>query len=221
MISRLLTNTDLTCLPLIGGTNIKRQLERLKKIKPFVVVGTPGRLLDLVQNRNKLNIKNVIACVMDEADEMLKAPHRDDLEGLIRSMPRSHCQLIAASATSSSNDDVIYKLKNVFKHRQNTIKEPFILNKFGNDDLISPMPASVEHVVILRPQQKYIETLKSILLSDPEPGAVLVFVNDVVEAKRVCDKLGNMNIVVASLLGETSKEDRALVNATPLLPDKI
>lgn len=59
-----------TCL-LIGGDNEKNQIQELKT-KPVVIIGTPGRILSL-SKKNKLNLNNIQAFVIDECDKMLNA----------------------------------------------------------------------------------------------------------------------------------------------------
>ena len=55
---------------IIGGANVKRQIEKLRKDRPEVIVGTPGRLLNLADEK-RLKLHNLEAIVIDEADEML------------------------------------------------------------------------------------------------------------------------------------------------------
>ncbi len=55
--------TDITVTQLIGGANMQRQLEKLKK-KPSIVVGTPGRLNELVKNK-KLKMHEIRMLVLD------------------------------------------------------------------------------------------------------------------------------------------------------------
>ncbi len=55
----------------IGSANVKRQLEKLKKQKPQIIVGTPGRILELAQQK-KLKIHTCKMLVVDEADRMLQ-----------------------------------------------------------------------------------------------------------------------------------------------------
>ena len=60
---------ELTMLVLAGGANVKRQIENLKK-KPELVVGTPGRLTELA-NQRKLKLHQVQTLGLDEADYLL------------------------------------------------------------------------------------------------------------------------------------------------------
>ncbi len=83
-------------LTVYGGVGYEPQLEALAN-GVDVVVGTPGRLLDLLQRRN-LNLSNVKVLVLDEADEMLDLGFLPDVERLIAKTPRSR-QTLLFSAT--------------------------------------------------------------------------------------------------------------------------
>ncbi|HCP41263.1 MAG TPA: DEAD/DEAH box helicase, partial [Cryomorphaceae bacterium] len=60
---------DVKVTAVYGGSPISKQIKELQG-KPQIVVGTPGRTLDLI-NRRKLRIEDVQFLVLDEADEML------------------------------------------------------------------------------------------------------------------------------------------------------
>ncbi|WUD73355.1 DEAD/DEAH box helicase [Streptomyces sp. NBC_00510] len=72
-------------LAIYGGRAYEPQVEALKK-GIEVVVGTPGRLLDLA-GQKKLNLRNVRALVLDEADEMLDLGFLPDVEKIIEMLP--------------------------------------------------------------------------------------------------------------------------------------
>ena len=61
--------TGIVSASLVGGANIKRQLDRLKE-RPQVLVGTPGRVLELIKLK-KLKMHEVKTMVLDEGDQLL------------------------------------------------------------------------------------------------------------------------------------------------------
>ncbi|TPQ16046.1 DEAD/DEAH box helicase [Streptomyces sporangiiformans] len=83
-------------LAIYGGRAYEPQVEALKK-GIDVVVGTPGRLLDLA-GQKKLNLKHVRALVLDEADEMLDLGFLPDVEKIINMLPARR-QTMLFSAT--------------------------------------------------------------------------------------------------------------------------
>ncbi|GEK28263.1 DEAD/DEAH box helicase [Furfurilactobacillus siliginis] len=90
---------DMKVAALTGGANVKRQIEKLKQ-NPEIVVGTPGRVLNLVSDK-RLKLHLVTSVVIDEADELLAGETRTDVEDIIREAPRD-TQLSFFSATKSN-----------------------------------------------------------------------------------------------------------------------
>jgi ATP-dependent RNA helicase DeaD len=80
-----------------GGTDVRGDLKQLRP-GVDVVVGTPGRLVDLVQ-RKSLKLDALRAVVLDEADEMLDMGFREDLETLLSARPEGGTRTLMFSAT--------------------------------------------------------------------------------------------------------------------------
>ena len=90
------TSDDFDILAVYGGSSIELQLKQLKK-GVDVVVGTPGRIMDLMR-RKALNIKNLEFFILDEADEMLNMGFLEDIE-LIFKETNDNKQVLLLSAT--------------------------------------------------------------------------------------------------------------------------
>ena len=75
-------NLNLRVLAIYGGSSYSNQLRALKR-GVDVVVGTPGRLIDLLQRKKALDLSAVRTLVLDEADEMLSMGFVDDIETLL------------------------------------------------------------------------------------------------------------------------------------------
>jgi len=86
-ISRFGKYARLKVLPVYGGESIERQIYALE-IGVQIVVGTPGRIIDLLQRR-KLNLASVKVVVLDEADRMLDMGFIDDIEYILSKVPRN------------------------------------------------------------------------------------------------------------------------------------
>lgn len=80
-LSRIAKYSGIKLLPVYGGSPIDRQIKALKK-GIDIVVGTPGRVLDLLR-RKVLNLEDIRYLVVDEADEMLDMGFIDDIEEII------------------------------------------------------------------------------------------------------------------------------------------
>jgi len=83
-------------LPVYGGESIQHQIKDLRR-HVQVVVGTPGRVMDHLE-RGTLSFEKVTTVVLDEADEMLNMGFRDDIEAILKTMPKER-QTVLFSAT--------------------------------------------------------------------------------------------------------------------------
>jgi ATP-dependent RNA helicase DeaD len=95
-IDKLAHGRRVHCVPIYGGKPIRSQTSKLQK-GADVVVGTPGRVLDLL-GRGALNFAGLRIVVLDEADRMLDIGFRPDIEKILRRCP-SERQTLLLSAT--------------------------------------------------------------------------------------------------------------------------
>lgn len=93
---RLAHGTSCNVTSCVGGKDIRRQIDELKRGSQ-IVVGTPGRLLDLI-SRRVLNLEKLRIVILDEADRMLDIGFRPDIEKILRRCPETR-QTLLLSAT--------------------------------------------------------------------------------------------------------------------------
>lgn len=86
-------------LPIYGGAGYEEQFAGLKR-GVQVVVGTPGRVIDHI-DRKSLDLGGVHTVVLDEADEMISMGFKEELEKILRAIPRGKSQIWLFSATMS------------------------------------------------------------------------------------------------------------------------
>jgi ATP-dependent RNA helicase DeaD len=86
MIRNLAKYMDIKVICVHGGGRILRQIGLLSR-PTHVLVGTPGRLLDLLRKRNIVNIKNVKYAVIDEADKMLEMGFMKEMGHILSQLP--------------------------------------------------------------------------------------------------------------------------------------
>ncbi len=89
-------HTGLRVLPVYGGQKIQTQAEKLAK-GPEIIVGTPGRVMDMVQ-RGYLSLADVRFAILDEVDRMFDIGFREDIRRILRMCPEDR-QTIFVSAT--------------------------------------------------------------------------------------------------------------------------
>ena len=95
-IEELAVHTGLTVCAVYGGQSINVQADQLRK-GPEIIVGTPGRVLDMV-DRGYLKLQRVEIAVLDEVDRMLDIGFRDDIRKILGMCPEDR-QTIFVSAT--------------------------------------------------------------------------------------------------------------------------
>jgi ATP-dependent RNA helicase DeaD len=95
-VEKLAHGRRIGCVPVYGGKPIRAQVAKLQQ-GAEVVVGTPGRVLDLL-GRNSLDLSGLKIVVLDEADRMLDIGFRPDIEKILRRCPSSR-QTLLLSAT--------------------------------------------------------------------------------------------------------------------------
>ncbi|KGP73267.1 DEAD/DEAH box helicase [Pontibacillus yanchengensis] len=176
---------------LIGGANVKRQIEKLKK-KPQVVIGTPGRVLELI-NQKKLKMHEVKTVVFDEGDQLLIPEHQDTIERIVKSTLRER-QLLLFSATVSEH---------VQRKAKEMMDDPEIINVQQGEG----NQPEVEHAYIPCEAREKVDTLRKVIHAID--GKALAFVRDVGNLQVMAEKLAYRGLSVAVLHGDTKKQDRA------------
>ena len=96
VISELSSYTKITSSKVVGGTRVSDCIQELRKI-PHVVVGTPGRILDML-SKDHLYTNKLKTIIIDEADEMLSQGFQDMIHNIFQRIPRES-QVALFSAT--------------------------------------------------------------------------------------------------------------------------
>lgn len=187
----LLPAYDTAVVPLIGGADVKRQVERLKK-KPVLVVATPGRLLELIEQR-KLKVHEVKTVVVDEADRMLDAGFGKPVQEVMKKTLRD-TQRLLFSATIP--EDVI-KAAGVFT------KEAAVIRSAAPEGA-----AGVAHMYLVTDPRKKVDTLRR-LLRLVNVRSSIVFVNQIEKVDEIVSKLNYHHLPCRLLHRDATKEERA------------
>ncbi len=175
----------------VGGANINPQIKELK-FDPAFVVGTPGRLKDLME-RKSLDLSGFQSVVLDEADRMLDMGFIDDMRFILGHLPRERHTLFF-SATMSRD---IEKLIGDF------LKEPVIISVKTRDT-----SKNVDQdVVRLMPGEDKFDRLCA-MLADRDFTKVLVFVRTKHGAERLAKMLSRNRIFAESIHGDKTHHAR-------------
>ena len=177
-----------------GGANISTQIKTLKD-KASIVVGTPGRVIDLI-NRNVLKINNIKWLVLDEADEMLNMGFKEDLDTILATTPDKKRTLLF-SATMPREIAAI-----AATYMENPVEISVGKRNTGAE--------TIQHeYYVVHAKHRY-EVLKRI--ADIHPNIYgIVFCRTRQETKEVADKLMNDGYNADALHGDLSQPQRDLV----------
>lgn len=207
----LLADTALSSLALVGGVNVARQEERLRRERPQVVIATPRRLAELTLGAGgrKLKLSAVRTVVVDEVDEGLRPPHAADLSRLLRHARRGaadagtgEVQLVFASATGDA--------PSVTRAAADLMRDPLLLSVHRQADARG-LPPTIKHGLVRVAAPKRIEQLARLLRTQPQPR-VLAFVNSAKEADFVAEKLEELGMPdVMALRASQEREARVAV----------
>ena len=85
----------------MGGANRRAEVEKLTK-GVNLLVATPGRLLDHLQNTQGFIFKNIKAFVIDEADRILEVGFEDEMRQVVKILPKEERQTMLFSATQTT-----------------------------------------------------------------------------------------------------------------------
>lgn len=159
-IRKMSSDHSLYVLTVYGGQSIDRQIQRLRRGVP-VVVGTPGRILDLL-SRGDLKLDKIKWLVLDEADEMLSMGFIQDVEKILEASSKER-QTAFFSATLEPS---IWKLVRKFLNSPVTVKV----------ELPKATPKRIEQAVYMVPRGwTKARALQPILeLEDPESAIIFV-----------------------------------------------
>ncbi len=89
----------LNIVPVYGGADIVAQMRALKR-GAHIIVATPGRMNDLLNRRNKVDISEIETVVLDEADEMLTMGFREELDAILDRTPDTKTTLLFSATMS-------------------------------------------------------------------------------------------------------------------------
>ncbi|MEC7275876.1 MAG: DEAD/DEAH box helicase [Bdellovibrionota bacterium] len=191
-ISKLAKFIDVGATTIYGGTPYEKQERALRKDKPQIIVGTPGRVLDLIKKRT-LKMSESQFFVIDEADEMLNMGFLDDVKEIMQSLPE---EVNTWMFSATMPKEISSLVKGFFKDPQ------FIKTK--NKTLTN---TSIEQYFCLMEKKDFIKGLRRVVASDEE-GHGIVFCETRGECKTVADKLMDLGVNALPLHGELSQSQR-------------
>ncbi|MBT3384111.1 MAG: DEAD/DEAH box helicase [Prolixibacteraceae bacterium] len=179
-----------------GGSDIKTQINDLAR-GPQIVVGTPGRTLDLIK-RKRLRVEEIEWLVLDEADEMLSMGFKDDLDAILENSPKEK-QTLLFSATMP---------REIVSISKRYMTDPFEISA-GRKNMGAE---NVEHhYYLVHAKDRYL-ALKRVADINPNIYGI-IFCRTRAETKDIADKLMQDGYNADALHGDLSQAQRDHVMA--------
>ncbi|WOL19597.1 DEAD-box ATP-dependent RNA helicase 9-like [Canna indica] len=176
-----------------GGSPINQQIRALN-YGVDVVVGTPGRIIDLL-NRGTLNLSEIQFVVLDEADQMLNVGFADDVERILDKMPPKH-QTMMFSATMPTW---------IRKLTQRYLNDPVNIDLVGDSD--QKLAEGITLYSIISDNHSKPSILGPLIKEHAKGGKCIVFTQTKRDADRLAYAMGR-NFGCEALHGDISQSQR-------------
>jgi len=178
-------------LPIYGGQDARGQIRQLER-GVHVVVGTPGRVMDLIR-RKSLKLNSIKTLVLDEADEMLRMGFIDDVEWVMEQLPEKR-QIALFSATMPA------QIHKITKKYLNEPKEIFIKVK-------TTTAATIRQRFWMVSGHHKLDALTRILEAE-EFDAMIIFVRTKNATTELAEKLEARGYSAAAINGDIAQNQR-------------
>jgi len=189
-LTRLAKYRDVGVCAVYGGSPLKAQVDAIPHSS--IVVGTPGRILDLVRRRN-LNLSTVSILVLDEADRMLDMGFLPDVEQIIRCTPRGR-QTGLFSATITT---LVRRLAARY------MRNPESITIAAEQRTVSTVRQLYYEVA----ERDKLAALMEVIERE-EPNSAIIFCHTQVAVDRVTRQMERRKLPVRAIHGSLSQTDR-------------
>ncbi|WP_019850566.1 DEAD/DEAH box helicase [Desulfitobacterium sp. PCE1] len=189
-LSQHLTAT-ITSAAIIGNVNITRQIEKLKE-KPHIIVGSAGRILELIQKR-KISPQSLKTIVLDEADQLLDEKNIQTVKAVLKTTYKDS-QILLFSATLSQE---------TIERASGFLKDPEVQRV----TMKAAVVPTITHQHFMCEQRDKLELLRK-LVRHLEPARALIFVNKTEEIEKTVERLKYHGLDAEAISGYSQKERR-------------
>ena len=182
--------THLKLVTVYGGVSMRSQVGALRE-RPEIVVGCPGRVLDLLQQR-VLRLGEVETLVLDEADHMFDMGFLPDVRRILAALPARRQNLLF-SATMP---------REIRRLADDLLTDPHVVELAG-----SAPAATIDHALVLVEERRKRALLEHVLTRDDCDSAI-VFTRTKHRARRLAEQLGKAGHRAVGLQGNLSQAQR-------------
>ena len=174
----------------VGGTNIRPQMNALRRKNHFII-GTPGRILDLI-NRGRFDASQINTVVLDEADRMLDMGFIHDIKSILSATPKDRETLFFSATMGREIEKIVHEF----------LKDPVTISVKKKD-----VTNSIEQDVVPYGHSNKYETLVK-LLGDESFKRVIIFGAMKHSVEKLANELTRSDIKADSIHGNKSHGQR-------------
>jgi len=178
---------------IIGNVSVKRQTESIKKEKPHIIVGSPGRILKLIQMK-VIKAHAVKTIIIDEADRLLDKNNLEEIKAIIKTTLTER-QLMFFSATITHKTLEIAKVMMKENYQLIKVQEKTVINK------------NIKHMYFSCTEREKINTLRK-LMHILKPRKAIAFINIAYDIENAVESLNYHGLRVEAIYGNIRKEQR-------------
>ena len=175
-----------------GGVPYHRQVKALTKVPTQVVVGTPGRIIDLIK-QGVLKLGECSQLVIDEADEMLNMGFLEDVQTIIRTMPTQRRIWMFSATIPKAIEELVeasFSNPTIMRTKRKTLSSNVISQYY-----------------CLLSKKDFVSGLK-VIYQDHKDCAAIVFCETKLETKKVAELLEKHGTKTLALHGDLSQAQR-------------
>lgn len=182
--------TNLTRLTIYGGISMQKQISGLRR-RPDVIVGCPGRVLDLMK-QGHLRLNKLETLVLDEADHMFDMGFLPDIKNILRRLPERRQNLLF-SATMP---------KDIRRLADDILHNPHVV------ELANAAPVSTIDHALFRIADSRKKDLLELILGYDDFNSAIIFTRTKHRAKRLAEQLSRAGHRSVALQGNMSQSQR-------------
>ncbi|XP_069123702.1 probable ATP-dependent RNA helicase DDX47 [Argopecten irradians] len=180
------------CAVIVGGIDMMTQSLMLAK-KPHIIIATPGRLVDHLENTKGFNLRSLKYLVMDEADRILNMDFEQEVDKLLKVIPRER-RTYLYSATMT---------KKVAKLQRASLKDPVKVEVSSKYQTVDKL---MQYYIFIPAKHKDVNLVY--ILNELAGNSFMVFCSTCANTQRVALMLRNLGMTAIPLHGQLSQAKR-------------
>lgn len=184
------------CHACVGGTDVREDMAKLKE-GVHMVVGTPGRVYDMISNRRCLSVEKLVLFILDEADEMLSRGFKNQIHDIFRALPQD-IQVALFSATMPK--DVLDVTARFMRNPKRILVKRDELTLEGIKQYYVQVGEEINKFITLLDLYQTLTITQSI-----------VYVNSRRKADEVAHQMAANDFTVSKMHGEMTQKEREVI----------